>query len=161
MGMKRANMLDYEFHCISKTIVRICLENDIGNIVVGHNKNWKQESGMGRKCNQKFVSIPFNDLIWKIRYKAEEAGIRFVETEEGYTSKVDHCVGEEMRHQENYLGKRTRRGLFESSSGKILNADINGAIGILRKANALRDSDLVGLPDRGDVVSPKVLRYKP
>ena len=54
-----------------------------------------------------------------------------------------------------------KRGFFKSSTGKILNADINGAIGMLRKVNALRDADLVGLLDRGDVVSPKVLQYKP
>lgn len=32
-----------------------------------------------------------------------------------------------------YLGKRKKRGLFQSSIGKLLNADINGAIGIGRK----------------------------
>lgn len=66
-----------------------------------------------------------------------------------------------MKHQEKYLGKRIKRGLFKSSVGKVLNADINGAIGILRKANAFSDASLVGLRDRGDVVSPLVLKYKP
>ena len=32
-----------------------------------------------------------------------------------------------------YLGKRIRRGLFKSSTGNLINADINGAINILRK----------------------------
>jgi hypothetical protein len=31
----------------------------------------------------------------------------------------------------------------------------------IQKANAFPDADLVGLRDRGDVVSPKVLRYEP
>ena len=159
--MRRAHKIDYEFHCISKAVVETCIRNGIGNVVIGHNKNWKQFSDMGKKSNQKFVQIPFNDLIWKIRYKAEEAGIKVFETEESYTSKTDHCAGEEMCHHEKYLGRRTRRGLFKSSTGKVLNADINGAIGMLRKENALRDADLVGLLDRGDVVSPRVLRYKP
>ena len=66
-----------------------------------------------------------------------------------------------MCNHENYLGKRIRRGLFKSSSGKVLNADINGAVGILRKVNALSDADLISLRDRGDVVSPLVLKYKP
>ncbi len=82
-------------------------------------------------------------------------------TEESYTSKIDHMAGEEMKKQDNYLGKRVRRGLFKSSCGRILNADVNGAIGILRKANAFSDADFVGLRDRGDVVSPLVLKYKP
>ena len=44
------------------------------------------------------------------------------------------------------------------SCGKTLNADINGAIGILRKGNAITDEQLMLLRDRGDVVSPKVFR---
>lgn len=100
-------------------------------------------------------------MIWKLQYKAEEAGIVVYVTEESYTSKTDHAACEEMRKQDNYLGKRVKRGLFMSSTGKILNADINGAIGILRKKNVFSDADLVSLRDRGDVVSPMVLRYKP
>lgn len=46
-----------------------------------------------------------------------------------------------------------------SAIGKTLNADINGAIGILRKVNAFSDADLVSLRDRGDVVSPRLLKY--
>ena len=64
-----------------------------------------------------------------------------------------------MKKQDNYLGKRIKRGLFKSSCGKILNADINGAIGILRKKNVFLDVDLINLLDRGDVVSPRLLKY--
>lgn len=64
-----------------------------------------------------------------------------------------------MKKQDNYLGKRIKRGLFKSSCGKILNADINGAIGILRKKNVFLDVDLINLRDRGDVVSPRLLKY--
>ena len=75
-------------------------------------------------------------------------------TEESYTSKIDHLALEEMKKQESYLGKRLKRGLFKSSCGKILNADINGAIGIMRKKNAISDVQLMNLRDRGDVVAP-------
>lgn len=160
LNMKRNNQLDYEFHCLSKAIVQLCIDNNIGNIVIGHNKNWKQTSNLGKKINQKFVQIPFNLLIQKIQYKAEEVGIDVNVTEESYTSKIDHIANEEMKKQDNYLGKRVKRGLFKSSTGKILNADINGAIGILRKKNVFLDADLVSLHDRGDVVSPLVLKYK-
>ena len=43
--------------------------NNIGNIVIGHNNGWKQEANLGKKTNQKFVSIPFNDLISKEEFK--------------------------------------------------------------------------------------------
>ena len=159
INMKRQHKFDYEFHCLSKKIIQLCLENDIGNIVIGHNKNWKQESNMGKKTNQTFVQIPFNSLIFKLQYKCEEVGINCIIIEESYTSKTDHLVKEEMKHQDNYLGKRVKRGLFKSSCGKILNADINGAIGILRKKNVFSDVDLINLRDRGDVVSPMLLKY--
>ena len=81
--------------------------------------------------------------------------------EESYTSKCDHLVKETMEHHDNYLGKRVKRGLFKSSTGKELNADINGAIGILRKGNAISDDQIKILRDRGDIVSPKVLNINP
>jgi len=161
LNMKRCNQIEYEFHCISKTVIGLCVADGIGNIVIGHNKNWKQKSNMGRKTNQSFVQIPFNSLIQKIQYKAEEVGIAVHVTEESYTSKTDHLANEEMGKKDEYLGSRTRRGLFRSSTGKVLNADVNGAIGILRKKNVFSDADLVSLRDRGDVVSPTVLKYKP
>ena len=54
-----------------------------------------------------------------------------------HTSKCDHLALETMEHHEQYLGKRTKRGLFKSSTGKLMNADCNGAVGILRKANVI------------------------
>jgi len=161
MYMKRNQKLDYELHCISRKVIDLCLENDIGRIIIGHNNGWKQNSSLGRNTNQKFVQIPFNDLIWKIQYKAEENGIECVVVEESYTSKTDHMCGEEMVHHDSYSGKRIQRGLFRSSCGRVLNADVNGAIGILRKANALPDGGVAALRNRGDVVSPVVLKYKP
>ena len=160
LHMKRKQKLDYEFHCISRKLINYCLDNDIGTIVVGHNNGWKQNCNLGKRNNQKFVQIPFNDLIWKLHYKAEENGIECKIVEESYTSKIDHLGCEELKHQEKYMGNRKERGLFESSCGKILNADINGAIGIMRKANVFSDVDLINLRNRGDVVSPFVLKYK-
>lgn len=106
------------------------------------------------------MSIPFNNLISKIQYKAEEVSIDFQVTEESYTSKIDHLICESLGKHDEYKGKRIKRGLFKSSCGKVLNADINGAIGILRKKNVFLDADLISLQDRGDVVSPLVLKYK-
>ena len=56
MNMKRQNIFDYEFHCLSKRIIRLCIENDIGNIVIGHNKNWKQNSKMSTKVTKEELS---------------------------------------------------------------------------------------------------------
>ena len=158
LNLKRHNKIMNYLHNTSRTIISLCIENKVKNIIVGHNKNWKQKSNMSKNNNQNFVQIPFNNLINQLQYKSREYTDLIVSiVEESYTSKCDHLVLEEMKHHENYLGKRVKRGLFKSSTGKILNADINGAIGMLRKANAITDEQFILLRDRGDVVSPVML----
>lgn len=122
-----------KIHKISRYIIDICRSNNIGTIVIGQNRGWKQEINLGKRINQKFVEIPFSDLINKISYKAKLIGINLITHEESYTSKIDHMAFEPLKKQDAYLGKRKRRGLFQSSIGKLINADINGAIGIGRK----------------------------
>ena len=155
---KRHNKILNYFHNVSKRIIDICLENNIETIVIGHSKGWKQNCNIGKVNNQNFMQIPFNILIDQIKYKASKyTDLKVICTEESYTSKCDHLAKEEMRHHDVYLGSRVKRGLFKSSIGKTLNADINGAIGMLRKANAITDEQLMLLRDRGDVVSPMML----
>lgn len=133
ISLYRNCWIDDKMHKISKYIVNFCVSNNIGRIIIGLNKEWKQEINIGRRNNQHFVSIPHSKLIDKIMYKAKLLGIEVVTHEESYTSTIDHLAFEEMKYQDNYLGKRKRRGLFQSSIGKLINADINGAIGIARK----------------------------
>lgn len=160
LALNRYNFIRYEFHCLSKAIVRLCLENGIGTIVIGHNDGWKQKVNL-KKNTYHFVAIPFNVLIDMIRYKAERVGIKVVIVEESYTSKCDHLALEPMRHLSKRLGKRKHRGMFKSSTGRELNADNNGAIGMMRKANVISDGELIALRDRCDIVSPGVLKYTP
>ena len=60
-------------------------------------------------------------------------GIKLVVHEESYSSKCDSLVSEEVKKHESYSGKRIKRGLFQSSCGKLINADVNGSLNILRK----------------------------
>jgi len=152
LTLKRNQKIDDYLHKATRKLINLALQFQIGTIVIGHNKGWKQEINLGKKTTQNFVSIPFNKLIQILQYKAEEFGIEVKVVEESYTSKVDHLAGEPMKKQETYLGKRVKRGLFQSSTGKLINADINGAIGILRKV--VGDGFLENLINRGDVYSP-------
>ena len=162
LSMKRKHKMYNFIHAVANRIIQLCIENRISTIYIGHNKGWKQNANMGRKNNQNFVSVPFNDLIETLQDKATRyENLKVVVVEESYTSKCDHLAYETMEHHDVYLGKRVKRGLFKSSTGKELNADINGAIGILRKGNAISDVQLKNLRDRGDVVSPEVLRINP
>ena len=160
LTLKRKHKIDDYLHKASHGLIDLCKQFNIGTIIIGHNDNWKQSVNMNKVNNQNFVQIPFNRLIKMIQYKAEEVGIIVQLVEESYTSKCDHLAGEAMEHQESYLGRRVHRGLFKSSTGKILNADINGALGMLRKANVVCKEFLQELVvDRGCVLQPIKLNY--
>ena len=76
-----------------------------------------------------------------IKYKAKECGIKVVITEESYTSGTSF-LDLEMPTKENYnKSRRIKRGLFKSNTGKLINADINGSLQIIKKVvpNAFAD----------------------
>ena len=133
LNNRRNFWIDDKIHKISRWIINFCINNNIGNIVIGLNKGWKQDINLGKRNNQKFVEIPFSELIDKISYKGKLIGIDVQTTEESYTSKVDHLAFESLEKHDVYLGRRKKRGLFQSSIGKLINTDVNGAIGIGRK----------------------------
>ena len=127
-------------HKISTDIVRYCAEHDVGTIVMGVNRGWKQGSDMGNVNNQNFTGIPHDRLRKMIMYKAAREGIRVMEQEESYTSKADITAMDfiPIYGRENgnvgFSGKRIKRGLYSCSAGYAVNADCNGAANILRKA---------------------------
>ena len=152
LTVDRNNKINNYMHNASRMIIDYCVYHNIGTIVIGHNDGWKQEVKTGKKNNQNFVSIPFNKLVSQIQYKAENVGITCIVVEESYTSKVDHLALEEMHHHDKYVGNRKKRGLFKSSTGKAFNADLNGAVGILRKV--IGESQFIEIVNRGFVTNP-------
>jgi putative transposase len=154
---KRDMKIDDYLHKASRQIVNYSIYHKIGTIIIGDNENWKQNIEIGKKNNQNFVSIPHKKFVQMIQYKAEEVGIEVILTEESYTSKVDHLSDEPLGKQKKYLGKRVKRGLFKSFTDKFLNADINGAIGIMRKVvpEVVRQT----LGDRGTVFVPYKISF--
>lgn len=141
MYERRDNFISDAFHKASRAIVRYLVEHEIGNLVVGYNAGWKQRADMGKRTNQKFVQIPFARLSSYLAYKCAMAGIHYVENEESYTSKCDALALEPIGKHDVYKGKRIKRGLFRSSVGTLINADVNGAINIMRKV--VGNSDVV------------------
>ena len=133
LGLRRANFMQNFLHQSSSIVVKALKERKISTLVIGLNEDWKQKSNIGKANNQNFVSLPHRKLIDQLVYKCEEVGIEVILTEEAYTSKIDHFVKEPMCRQVKYLGKRIHRGLFRSSTGILINADLNGALGIMRK----------------------------
>jgi putative transposase len=153
---KRNDQIKDIFHKVSRYIVNYLIKNKIGNIVVGYNKSWKDSIKLGNKTNQTFVSIPYLKMIKYLEYKCKMVGINFIKNEESYTSKIDSLVLEPLKKQENYLGKRIMRGLFQSSIVKLINADVNGSLNILRKV--VDDSFVKMIIDRGLLFNPIKIR---
>lgn len=129
----RNNKINDLFHKISRWIINMSIDNGIGNIVVGYNRDWKDSIRIGHRNNQTFVSIPHLKLIQYLDYKCKLVGINLILHEEGYTSKCDSLTLEKVEKHDVYSGKRIKRGLFQSGIGKLINADVNGSINILRK----------------------------
>lgn len=140
LSMHRDLFLRDQMHKISSRIVAFCTEHGIGTLILGVNRYWKQESDLGDANNQNFVQMPLAMLRFMITYKAQRVGITVLEQEESYTSKADFLSGDNIPvygvddENASFSGKRIRRGLYRSGTGTVLNADINGAANILRKA---------------------------
>ena len=121
-------------HKLSKAVIAYTRTNEIDTIVIGHNNGWKQSVDIGKKNNQNFVQIPFNMLINQIYYKGQEYGINVVKQEESYTSKRSFLDNETIEEHETYLGKRIKRGIFKSSNGTLIHADLHASYNIMKKA---------------------------
>lgn len=131
--LKRNNKVKDYLHKSSRVVINHLVSNNINTLVIGKNGGWKQEINIGKRNNQNFVQIPHTQFMEMLTYKAKLEGIEIVITEESYTSKCSFLDNEEVKRHENYLGKRVKRGLFESSKGVKINADLNGALNILKK----------------------------
>lgn len=68
LTLSRNNKVKNYIHQASREIVNEAVDLDVTKIIIGNNKNWKQEINLGKKTNQKFVSIPHSQLIEKIEY---------------------------------------------------------------------------------------------
>lgn len=130
---KRNNKIKNYLHKASRCIVNYLVSNNVNTLIIGKNDNWKQETNIGKKNNQNFVSIPHTQFVEMISYKCKLVGIAVMITEESYTSKCSFIDNEEMKHHEDYKGKRIKRGLFRTNEGKLINADLNGSLNIMRK----------------------------
>lgn len=135
---KRDCFMRDAMHKISRRIVDYCTGHDIGTLVIGYNKGWKQHSNIGRRNNQTFVQIPLGLLRFMLEYKAQAAGLNVIYQEESYTSKASAADSDPLpvygEPAPAFSGRRISRGLYRTADGTIINADINGAANIMRKA---------------------------
>lgn len=158
----RNNKVNDYMNKSARMIINYCLNNDIGTLVCGYNKTFQRNSDIGKKNNQNFVNIPFGKLREKFRYLCKLYGIKYIEQEESYTSKASFfdediipVYNQDTPQTYTFSGKRIKRGLYQCGNGKTLNADINGALNILKKSNVV---SLAGLCGRGELDTPIRIR---
>ena len=130
---KRNNKIKDWMHKVSKYVVDYCVLYGIDTLVCGLNKEWKQETDMGKTVNQKFVYIPYDMFIRQLDYKCQNVGIRFITNNESYTSGTSFLDNEEPIKQNYNKDRRKFRGLFVSNTGIEINADVNGSYQIMKK----------------------------
>ena len=122
-------------------------------MIIGNNQGWKQDINIGKKNNQEFTKIPHSKLINLLTYKAQLAGIEVVLIEESYTSSSSALDGDNLPSNKIladikpvFSGKRVQRGLYKTSTDRIINADINGSMNIARKVIPNFMDGIEGLP---------------
>lgn len=140
-----------------KHIIDYCIANDIGTIIVGHNKGWKNHINIGKINNQNFTQIPFGYLMRGIESKCNEYGLRYLEIQESHTSICSAIDSESIKHHYEYVGKRIKRGLFRTKNGLLVNSDVNGAINIARKSK-VTSIEIAHEMVKGIVAYPKRIR---
>ena len=162
IARKRNNRIEDYLSKAARIIINYCLNNDIGKLVLGYNEDFQRNSNIGSINNQNFVNIPYGKLRDKLIYLCKLYGIEFKLQEESYTSKASFFDGDEIpiydkENPQEYIfsGKRIKRGLYQTSAGKLINADCNGALNILRKSKVV---DLSVLYNRGELNTPKRIR---
>ena len=135
---KQNNFLNQTVHFI----LQQCLEQNIGTIILGYNKNFQFKSNMGRKQNQIFTSIAFKKFKEKLETQCKKHEITLILQEESYTSKSSFLDNDilpvynpslEEKPKYKFKGRREHRGLYITQDGKYINADVNAAANIIKK----------------------------
>ena len=125
---KRSGLIEDRLHKLSRAIVNDLSHRGVSTVIVGKNT--------GQKINNKlknFVQVPLFRLVGMIKYKAELAGMTFLQVEESYTSGTSF-LDDELPTKEFYNKDRRKfRGLFISNSLKQINADVNASFQIMKK----------------------------
>ena len=128
LSEKYAGLIEDRLHKISRAIVNDLSHRGVSTVVVGKN------TGQKINCKLKnFVQVPLFRLIEMIKYKAELAGIKFIEVNESYTSGTSFLDNELPTKTFYNKERRKFRGLFISNGLKRINADVNASFQIMKK----------------------------
>lgn len=158
----RNNKVNDYMSKVARKVIDYCVANDIGTLAVGYNETFQRSSKIGKQNNQNFVNISYGRLRSKLKYLCELNSIVFEKQEESYTSKASFWDRDDIPvynadnpKEYQFSGSRIHRGLYETAGGKTVNADVNGALNIMKKSNVVDMNILYG---RGEVDTPVRIR---
>ena len=125
---KQNKQIKQSLHIHSKGIIQDCIHKGIKTLVCGDIKDIRKDKHWHKKESQKLHSWSFSKFIQQLEYKAIQVGIRFVRINERYTSQKCSICGIVRK------SSRKHRGFYNCKKcGNIVNADVNGAVNILKK----------------------------
>lgn len=128
LNRKQSRQINQIIHTISKKIVDDAKQDNVSVLVIGDIKNIRKDKNFGKVNNQKLHSWSFSKITEQIKYKSSLSGIRVATVSEEYTSQTCSCCN--ARRKAN----RKHRGLYVCKfCGRVINADVNGAVNILKK----------------------------
>lgn len=164
---KRDRRIQDYINCSAKYIVNYCVDHKIGNIVFGYNEDFQEIKQRYKDVQQNFKFLPYGRFKTRLKFLCEKHGIKFHIQEESYTSLASFFDNDEMPiwNPKNpvkceFSGRRVSRGRYRTANRTYLNADVNGALNIMRKSKL---NDIT--PDikqcRGAVITPLRIRCTP
>jgi putative transposase len=156
----RQRRLRHAIYAMAKRIFSLLEEKGVGELYVGDLNGIRRQAKYGSRVDQKVHNFWAYDLITKRLVElGEEYGIAVKKVSERYTSKTCCLCGKQH-------GSRVKRGLTICRGvHRSLNADVNGAVNLLKVAvNRFPSSLISGVDGRdasgsGLMAEPLLLRW--
>jgi putative transposase len=150
---KRRRFLKHALNSMVRKIMEELREKGVGEVVIGYPKEINRNHG--NKLTVNFWNYGY--VIRRFEEIGEELGIKIMKVDESYTSRTCSLCGE--AHE----GGRVKRGLFKCPRiGKVINADLNGAVNILHIPESLGSGSggQLSVRDRGNGLKTQPVVYR-
>ncbi|ABP96324.1 transposase [Metallosphaera sedula] len=150
---KRKRFLKHALNSMVRKIMEELKKKGVSKLIIGYPKEISKDHG--NKLTVNFWNYGY--IIRRFEEVGEELGIEVVEVDEAWTSKSCSLCGE-AHHR-----GRIKRGLYRCPRmGKVINADLNGAINILHIPESLGAGSGGQLPvrDRGNGLKAQPAVYR-
>ena len=173
---KRRHFFDTNFKKLAVRLLMTLQALSVTHLVTSRNIIEKKSLGanLGSVQNQRFYFLPMGKLLDLLKLFGPRYGVTVIDSvDEAYTSKTSCLSGDVVKAHELFKdrdnhdaalrsdvfrGRRVKRGLFEDlNSGKVIHADINAAVNILKlhlKNPALFESMTENMPK---LANPRVI----